>query len=46
MLLGSTPYLDELEARMTFMVTSSLVCVAIGSLYAFGTAQLWATARR
>jgi len=40
------PYVNELAARMTFMVMSSLVCVACGALYAAGTAQIWATARR
>jgi hypothetical protein len=45
-LFVDTPYLDELEARMTFMVASSLVCVVCGALYALGTAQVWANARR
>jgi putative oxidoreductase len=40
------PYLNELEARMTFMVMSSLICLACGWLYASGTAQVWASARR
>jgi putative oxidoreductase len=35
------PYLHELRGRMTFMIVSSVICLALGLCYAVGTAQLW-----
>lgn len=35
------PYADELKGRMTFMVVSSLICIALGFCYAFGAAWVW-----
>ncbi len=45
-MLVDRPYLNELAARMPFMVVSSLVCVAAGALYAVGAAQVGPTVRR
>lgn len=35
------PYANELRARMTFMVVSSVVCVFLGLCYAAGAAAVW-----
>jgi putative oxidoreductase len=40
-LLADDPYANELKDRMTFMVVSSAICVALGLCYATGAAQLW-----
>ncbi len=36
-ILIDDPYLNELEAKMTFMVVSSLFCLVLGMLYLYGT---------
>jgi hypothetical protein len=38
-LLVDDPYLSQLRGRMTFMVVTSLVCVALGLCYAVGAAR-------
>ena len=45
-LLAEGPYADELKGRMTFMVVSSLICMFLGSCYAFGAARMWQRSRR
>lgn len=35
------PYLNELRAKMTFMVVSSAICVVLGLCYAAGAAGVW-----
>ena len=40
-LLADDPYANELEARMTFMVVSSAVCIGLGLCYAAGAAHVW-----
>jgi putative oxidoreductase len=37
-LMLEDPYSNQLRARMTFMVVSSVVCVCLGLCYAFGAA--------
>jgi putative oxidoreductase len=39
-------YADELKGRMTFMIVTSAVCIALGLCYAAGAAQVWRTAAR
>lgn len=34
-------YTNQLKAKMTFMVVSSLICVVLGLCYAIGAARLW-----
>ncbi|MBK6266166.1 hypothetical protein JKA74_14065 [Marivirga sp. S37H4] len=36
-ILIDDPYLNELEARLTFMIVSSVFCLVIGLLYLLGT---------
>lgn len=43
-LLADHPYAHELKARMTFMVVSSAVCIALGLGYAVGAAHTSAPA--
>ncbi len=38
-LIVDDPYANELRARMTFMVLSSIVCVCLGLCYAIGAAR-------
>jgi heme/copper-type cytochrome/quinol oxidase subunit 1 len=40
-LVADDPYANELKARMTFMVVSSAICIALGLCYAAGAAQVW-----
>lgn len=40
-LLVDNPYLNQLRARMTFMVVSSALCILLGLCYAAGAAALW-----
>jgi hypothetical protein len=40
-LLADDPYANELEARMTFMVVSSAICIGLGLCYAAGAAHVW-----
>ena len=40
-LLVDDPYTTELRARMTFMLVTSAVCVALGLCYAVGAASAW-----
>lgn len=35
------PYLNQLRAKMTFMVFSSAICVCLGLCYAVGAAAVW-----
>lgn len=35
------PYLNQLRAKMTFMVLSSAICVCLGLCYAVGAALVW-----
>ena len=37
------PYMNQLKAKMTFMVVTSAICVALGLCYAIGAARLWKT---
>ncbi|HYW09599.1 MAG TPA: hypothetical protein VE913_21735, partial [Longimicrobium sp.] len=37
------PYMNQLKAKMTFMVVTSAICVALGVCYAVGAAQHWKT---
>lgn len=39
-LLVDHPYANELEARMTFMVVSSAICIFLGLCYAVGAVRL------
>lgn len=39
-LLTDDPYMNELRARMTFMVVTSAVCVFLGVCYAAGAARV------
>ena len=45
-LLVDDPYINELRARMTFMVVSSVICAFLGLCYAFGAAGVWRRSRR
>ena len=38
-LLAQDPYANQLKAKMTFMVVSSLICVFLGICFAFGAAR-------
>lgn len=40
-LLVDDPYTNQLKAKMTFMVVSSAICLALGLCYARGAAQVW-----
>jgi len=40
-LLVDDAYTNQLRAKMTFMVVSSLTCVVLGLCYATGAARLW-----
>lgn len=40
-LLGDDPYAAQLQAKMTFMVVTSAVCIVLGLCYAAGAAQPW-----
>lgn len=40
-LLGEDPYARQLKARMTFMIVTSAICIALGLCYAAGAAWLW-----
>jgi hypothetical protein len=40
-LLVDDPYAAELRARMTFMVVTSAICIALGLCYAAGAASAW-----
>jgi hypothetical protein len=40
-LLVDDVYTNQLRAKMTFMVVSSAICVALGLCYAIGAARLW-----
>jgi hypothetical protein len=40
-LLVDDPYAAELRARMTFMVVTSAICIALGLCYAVGAASAW-----
>ena len=35
------PYANQLRAKMTFMVVSSVICVFLGLCYAIGAAGVW-----
>lgn len=37
------PYANELQARMTFMIVSSVTCIYLGVCYAVGSAVVWRT---
>lgn len=41
-LLASGPYAQELRARMTFMVCTSVVCLVLGLTYALGAVRVGA----
>ena len=47
-MLMDDPYMNQLRAKMTFMVVTSAICVGLGLCYAVGAAGLWkmAPARR
>jgi putative oxidoreductase len=38
--LADDPYANGLEARMTFMIVSSAICIGLGLCYAVGAAQV------
>jgi hypothetical protein len=40
-MLVDDPYTNELKAKMTFMVVTSVICVVLGLCYAVGAARLW-----
>ncbi|MEO8623314.1 MAG: hypothetical protein ABI625_19715 [bacterium] len=40
-LFVDTPYMQMLKGRMTFMLISSALCLAMGLCYAVGTVALW-----
>jgi putative oxidoreductase len=40
-LLGDDPYARQLKAKMTFMIVTSAICIALGLCYAAGAAWLW-----
>lgn len=40
-ILVDDPYLNELRAKMTFMIVSSAICVVLGLCYAAGAAAVW-----
>jgi threonine/homoserine/homoserine lactone efflux protein len=40
-LLGDDPYANQLKAKMTFMVVTSVVCIGLGLCYAAGAAHVW-----
>ena len=44
-ILVDDPYLNELRAKMTFMIVSSAICVFLGLCYAAGAAAVWARSR-
>ncbi|HYW10106.1 MAG TPA: hypothetical protein VE913_24275 [Longimicrobium sp.] len=37
------PYMNQLKAKMTFMMVTSAICVALGVCYAVGAARHWKT---
>jgi putative oxidoreductase len=39
-LLADDPYSNQLKARMTFMVVSSLICICLGICYAVGASTV------
>lgn len=41
MALGSDPYLQELQARPLFILTSSVICLVIGCCFLLGLRQRW-----
>jgi hypothetical protein len=45
-LFAGGQYAEELKGRMTLMVVSSLICLFLGSCYAFGAARIWQRSRR
>ncbi len=40
-LFVSDPYMNQLRAKMTFMIISSAICVVLGLCYAIGAAVVW-----
>lgn len=44
-LLADDPYANQLKAKMTFMIVSSAICIALGLCYAAGAAHLWKRGR-
>lgn len=40
-LLADDPYANQLKSRMTFMIVTSAICIALGVCYAVGAAQVW-----
>ncbi len=44
-ILVDDPYLNELRAKMTFMIVSSAICIVLGLCYAAGAAAVWARSR-
>ena len=39
-MLGDDPYVNELKAKMAFMVVTSAICIVLGLCYALGAARL------
>lgn len=40
-LLADDPYANQLKAKMTFMIVTSVVCIVLGLCYAAGAAHVW-----
>jgi len=45
-MLVDSPYLNELQQNITFMLVSSFICLLIGICYALGTAQAWSELKK
>jgi hypothetical protein len=40
-LLGDDPYADQLQAKMTFMIVTSAICIGLGLCYAACALHQW-----
>lgn len=45
-MLSDSPYLNELQQNLSFMLLSSFICLVIGLCYAIGTSQTWSSLKK